>query len=168
MSAKKQTSRKPAAAKPKTPETGGFGGGGFGEPAPTAEAKPQVAPMMDDKPHKTYTPDPERPPRLCYAIVTLVDEVRALYPEAPYEVSNVNGRNTALDVAFDLTAIPEDDREVLVTLLRLVEDDVRVASVDVDESQVLVSIKSNARKRNSRDTFDLDGAFAVLVEGEES
>src|SRR5690606_4954535 len=49
--------------------------------------------------------------RACYAIKTLVDEVGDLFPEITHQLSNYDGRNTALDVSFDLTGLDQGEAE---------------------------------------------------------
>lgn len=103
--------------------------------------------------------------RVCYAIKTLVSEVERLFPETIATYSNYDGHNTALDVAFDYYMIDKDDQATFVDLLRLVGDDHRVEGVIVerDETSVLVSMRPSARTKDLRDTFDLNGAYLVLM-----
>jgi hypothetical protein len=107
--------------------------------------------------------------RVCYAAKTLVAEVMEMFPETPVEFSNFDGRNTALDVTFDLTAISgDDDRADLTTALTLLDDpayneDARIAAVLVEDGAVLVSFKSNAATQDSREPFGLIDAMSVLA-----
>lgn len=110
--------------------------------------------------------------RVCYAIKTLVAEVLELFPETPVEYSNYDGRNTALDVTFDLTVLNADDRETLSTLLQLLGDrayseDQRIREVTYDDSAVLVSIISGPRTQDIREPFGLADAYVVLAEDDE-
>lgn len=106
--------------------------------------------------------------RVCWAAKTLVAEVDELYPEIPVEYSNHDGRNTALDVTFDLTVLDSTDSDMLVTLLELTSSDSRIAYVIVgDEDVVLVSFEGNPRTQDSRDPFGLSDALGVLTEGDD-
>lgn len=106
--------------------------------------------------------------RPCYAIKTLVAEVQALFPETSYEVSNYDGRNTGLDVMFDMTSIPEDVADGAGLLISMVDSDPRVELTIVgsdDVQGVLVSIKPGPRTQDIRDSFGLAEAWSVLSEG---
>lgn len=107
--------------------------------------------------------------RVCWAAKTLVNEFTDLFPETPVEYSNPDGRNTMLDVSFDLTAVPDSDRDAAAALLELVETDARVGSVFIESAaeSLLVSFKSSARTQDSRDSFGLADAWDVLSDGEE-
>ena len=109
--------------------------------------------------------------RVCVAIKQLVREFHALCPETPVEYSNFDGRNTALDVTFDLSPLdPDTDRVDATNLLMLLGDpannaerrveDVIVAS---DMDSVLVSMRSNARTQDSPEPFGLAEALSVLA-----
>lgn len=103
--------------------------------------------------------------RACYAAQTLADEVRSMFPETPVEYSNYNGRNTALDVSFDLTGMDESERSDLMPLLTMVEDtDLRVREVLAEDGSVLVSFWPSPRTQDSRDSFGLADALMVLAE----
>jgi hypothetical protein len=104
--------------------------------------------------------------RVCWAAKTLVAEVEELFPETPVEYSNYDGRNTALDVAFDLTTLDREDSEMLSTLLIVVRGESRVREVvaDYDTQQVLVGFKSDPRTQDSREPFGLGDALLVLDE----
>lgn len=106
--------------------------------------------------------------RVCWAIKTLVAEFRALFPETPVEYSNIDGRNTALDVTFDLTEVDADEREAAAQLLQLVDTDKRVEDVIVGDKdmkdQVLVSMFSSPRTQDSRAPFGLGDSWVVLTE----
>lgn len=104
-------------------------------------------------------------PRDCWAIKTLVAEVTSLFPETSHETSNYDGRNTALDVTFDLSMVePGPDLDGLIDLLVLVESDERVREVIIDGSLALVSFRPGPRTQDIRDPFDLDKAWDVLCE----
>jgi hypothetical protein len=115
--------------------------------------------------------------RPCWAAKTLVAEVNALFPETPVEYSNPDGRNTMLDVMFDLTTLDPNDVYDLTTLLNLLDDpaynvDPRIDSViaggQQHAGQVLVAFKSNPRTQDSRDPFGLADALEVLAERDEA
>jgi hypothetical protein len=106
-------------------------------------------------------------PRQCWAMKTLISEVHSLFPETPYEVSNIDGRNTALDVKFDLTVLDEQAGADLRTLLVSLDGDERVDETFWEEDMVLVSFQSNPRTQDSREPFDLSGAYAVLIEDDD-
>lgn len=105
--------------------------------------------------------------RVCYAAKTLVAEVEALFPETPVEYSNHDGRNTALDVSFDLTVLDSEDAASFLTLMSLLDDpahndDPRIREVVVEDGAVLVGFKSDPRTQDSRDPFGLADALSVL------
>lgn len=108
--------------------------------------------------------------RVCYAAKTLVAEVEALFPETPVEYSNYDGRNTALDVTFDLTTLDEEDRATFIALFTLFDFDAdpRVDMVIPahEDAALLVSFKSNAQTQDSRDPFGLDEAWSALTDSE--
>lgn len=99
--------------------------------------------------------------RNVYALQTLIDEVRELFPETVVETSGYDGRNAAHDVTFTL----DTGDAILADLLTRVDDDERVEEViDDGDMQVLVSFHHNARLQDKRDPFGLSEAFDVLVE----
>jgi hypothetical protein len=104
--------------------------------------------------------------RTCWAALTLVAEVHEVFPETPVEYSNYDGRNTALDVTFDLTGLTSPDDDDLASALQLVETDERVDTVilggTTHEGQVLVSFKSSLRTQDSREPFGILDALSVL------
>lgn len=101
--------------------------------------------------------------REAWALKTLVGEFSVLFPETPVEYSGIDGRNTALDASFDLTVLDEIDRETARQLLYLTQADARVSSVIAEDDQVLVSIRSNPRTQDSRETFGLTDAYLILA-----
>lgn len=109
--------------------------------------------------------------RVCGAIKQLVAEFTGLFPETPVEYSNYDGRNTALDVTFDLTALDEDtDRVDAFNLLALLDDsaynnDPRIDYVlsSQEDGAVLVSMRSSLRTQDLRDPFGLADALSVLA-----
>lgn len=101
-------------------------------------------------------------PRVCHAAKTLVAEVLDLFPETPVEYSNYNGRNTALDVTFDLTTLDERDADDLTIVLRLLDSDQRVAEVIAEESAVLVSFRNSPLLQDSRAPFNIAEAMSIL------
>lgn len=103
--------------------------------------------------------------RNAYALVQLVDEVRHLFPETPYEFSNYNGRNTAMSVTFDLTAMDNDEAITFCQLLGLVKADQRVLDVITDDGQVLVDLFPSPRYQDRRESFSLADAYEILTEG---
>lgn len=108
-------------------------------------------------------------PRVCGAIKQLVAEFHALFPETPVEYSNYNGRNTALDVMFDLTSLAEDtDRVDAFNLLALLGEsaDPRIDYVIAAEEDgvALVSMRSSLRTQDDPSSFGLADVFSVLVE----
>lgn len=106
--------------------------------------------------------------RVCWAAKTLVAEVEELFPETPVEYSNHDGRNTALDVTFDLTTLDKNERADLVALLSLfdLDADPRIDAIIVGgghmADQVLVSFHANPRTQDSRAPFGLGDALDVL------
>lgn len=109
--------------------------------------------------------------RVCWAIKTLNEEVWALFPETPVEYSDQDGRNTALAVTYDLSALDEEDRVVLGDLLMLVRDDARVSLTllnhDPYYTAVLVSMHSSARTQDNREPFGLATALMILSGNED-
>lgn len=102
--------------------------------------------------------------RVCYAAKTLAAEVTGLFPETPVRYSNYDGRNTALDVEFDLTAISADeDADALMRLLDALAGDIRIEQVIAEDDSVLVSFRSSARTQDSRETFGLAEAWSILT-----
>lgn len=125
-------------------------------------------PMDDGAPEsKTATPSTNSP-RNCWALKTLVTEFRELFPETATEYSDRDGRNTALSVTFDLTGIPEGDRQSAALLLELLNDpahneDKRIEYVLVEDEQALVKMRANPRTQDSREPFGLTDAYEVLA-----
>lgn len=128
------------------------------EPKAPVEPKP-MDPTVAESPVPVSTGPRARP---AYALRTLISEIEDIAPEIPYELSNYKGFNTALDVSFDLTAVPEVEVPTLVTLLGLVDSDPRVARVEVEDGQGLVSLHANSRTQDLRDPFGLREAYDVL------
>lgn len=121
---------------------------------------------MDPAAREAATAEPtENTKRVCYALRTLVGEVAELFPETPIEWTDYDGRNTALGVTFDLTANP--DGAALGELLLLTKTDHRVLDVIVENGAAFVTMHSSARTQDLRDSFNLDAAYEVLVEGDE-
>lgn len=106
--------------------------------------------------------------RVAYALSTLVKEVLALFPETPHEFSGIDGRNTALDVTFDLTNMIPEDRDYFVPLLHFTEGDGRVSDVSYADDMLLVQIRPGARTQDVRDTFGLADAWLILTGTDES
>lgn len=104
--------------------------------------------------------------RECWAIKTLVGEVLALFPETSAEYSNYNGRNTALDVTFDLTGMEGGDSVVFNNLLCLLDDgaDPRVREVITEDyAQALVSMHPDPRTHDLRNPFGIAQAYEALT-----
>lgn len=111
-------------------------------------------------------------PRVCWALKTLVDEFRNLFPETRTEYSNYDGRNTALSVTFDLTGIPEDVRTDAALLMELLNDpayneDKRIEYVIIEDEHALVTMRANPRTQDSREPFGLADAYEVLAGDDE-
>lgn len=126
----------------------------------------KVEPMDDSiKEAREGTPFTNAP-RQCWAMKTLINEVHSLFPETPYEVSNIDGRNTALDVTFDLTVLEDVDHATMIALLTLFDlaEEPRIEQIISEDESILVSFKSNPRTQDSREPFGLVEAYAVLVE----
>lgn len=133
---------------------------------PAAKKATAKAPEpMDASVRETVTPEiAANAHRKCHAIKQLISEVDALYPEVPTQTGNIDGRNTALDVEFDLTVLDLVDQTLATELLMLVQNDERVAEVLASDSQVLVSFRSNPRTQDSRASFNLGDAYDILIE----
>lgn len=131
---------------------------------------------MDPGARETKTPEGVvRQPRPCWAIKTLVEEFRALFPETPVEYSNYNQFDTALDVTFDLSMLEPVEVYDVAMMFNLLGDpatnrdpriDVVITGGEHHEAQVLVSMRANARTQDSREPFGLADAWSVLT-GEE-
>jgi hypothetical protein len=102
--------------------------------------------------------------RVCYAIKTLVSEFRALFPETPVEYGDLNGRNVALSVTFDLTTVDNDEAILAARLLGLVDSDVRVASTTVEDTATMVEMLNDPRFYDIRDSFGLAEGWSVMAE----
>lgn len=106
--------------------------------------------------------------RVAYALQTLEAEVEHLFPEVPKEHASVDGRNTALEVVFDTTSLDNEERGVFVTLLDCIEHDPRVKSLtfDAETGGFSLLLHSNARTQDSRDPFNLNEAYLILIEAQ--
>lgn len=136
-------------------------------PKPAPEKAPEP---MDPAIREVSEPQPvQTRKRNAYALETLRDEVLYLFPETQdaFDISGIDGRGVAHDITFDLTVIPEEDRDAFASLIHLVEGDLRVAQTLREGDQVYVSIVTDARHQDSRDTFGLNDAWMVLISGEE-
>lgn len=129
---------------------------------------PKTEPM-DAKIKEVQNPTPAtNNQRVCWALKTLVAEFLELFPETPVEYSNYDGRNTALDATFDMTVMSGTDDELMATaLLRLLVSDERVATVLAEDSAMLVGVRPGPRTQDSREPFNLNDAFMVLIEADE-
>lgn len=130
----------------------------------TKKAEDKTGPMDDSVKEATVGTAATNAPRQCWALKTLVSEVQILFPETPYEVSNIDGRNTALDVQFDLTTLDSQERADLIVLLLSLDEDPRVAEVMGEDGLVLISFKSNALTQDDRTPFGLADAYQILIE----
>lgn len=133
--------------------------------------KKEGTPMDAGAPEAAHGTPSTNSPRACYAIKTLVDEFRNLFPETATEYSNRDGRNTALSVTFDLTSLSEDARTDATILMNLLDDpayneDKRIDYVLIEDEHVLVTMRSDSRTQDSRASFGLAEAMLVLS-GEE-
>lgn len=138
-------------------------------PKKTETATPKAPEPMDSRITEAKVGSPSsNNERVCYAAKTLVAEAHELFPETPVEYSNPDGRNTMLDVSFDLTALDTNEADELTALLELVKTDARVSDVIVENDTVLISFKASARTQDSRDSFGLADAWYVLTEGTET
>jgi hypothetical protein len=111
--------------------------------------------------------------RLCWALTVLLAEVKALYPEVAFYVSEVTGRKVGVAVTFEGWDVGGDDghpEPTLPALLTCIEADPRVAEVTVGTADgqeygwVSVRVKPNPVTMDTRDTFNLDAAYAIQVE----
>jgi hypothetical protein len=99
--------------------------------------------------------------RACYAMMTLIAEVGALFPETVWMIENYNGRNVGLRVVF-LT--DGDDQDKLSDLLALVDSDSRVERVQTFASETIIDFHNRPRTYDLRDSFGLDEAWMVMGE----
>lgn len=97
--------------------------------------------------------------RVCYAAQTLVAEAKASFPESlvTADYSAANGLGVMLDVTFETHDLP-----ALAAVLKIVDTDPRVDYILSAEGQTLVSFKSSLRTQDSRETFHIASALAVL------
>lgn len=102
--------------------------------------------------------------RNCFALDTLVKEVRALFPEVEWEADDYDGRNVAHAVTFNPNGT--DPIDGLCDLLFLVESDNRVSYVTVGGvyTHVRVEFHHSARTQDNRESFDLADAWVVMGE----
>lgn len=104
--------------------------------------------------------------RECYAMTTLLAEVRALFPETLYDIEGYTNWGVAMSVSFHTEGQP-----LLGDLLHAVEVDERVLSVtegsDLGDPQVLVTFVASPHLQDSRESFRLAAAHAVLADTEE-
>jgi hypothetical protein len=107
---------------------------------------------------------PQNHKRNAYALVTLVDEVRTMFPEVAYEFILHDGRNTALGVRFDLTGLA-DEKGDFITLLRMVGSDGRVNEIITTDESLTVVLIPSARTQDRRDPFGLLPAYDILFAG---
>lgn len=106
----------------------------------------------------------DRRKRACYAALTLVQEVAALFPETPTEFGDFDGRNTALSVTFST-----GEAFGLADLLSLVGSDQRVREVETSDisGEVRVTFRSSARTQDSREPFGLGRAWEIMADAAE-
>lgn len=107
--------------------------------------------------------------RVCYALVTLNNEVNDLFPGGPIPTfDHPDGRNTMLAVEYDTSMMDEDDRIDFTALMSLLKDGVRtdrrLESVTIDdvEQMVYVEMRSSLRTQDDRTEFGLAKALHVL------
>lgn len=102
--------------------------------------------------------------RVCYALVTLMNEIHALFDSVVPEYVEPDGRNTLLAVSLDLSSMDDDDRIDLTALLSILSDS-RIENVAVDEGEesAYIKIRSNPRTQDLRDPFGLADALLVLA-----
>lgn len=126
----------------------------------------KTAEPMDVTAKETDNPVTTNHQRAAWGVRTLIEEVHALFPETPYEVSGYNGRNVGLDVQFDFTSLDSQDRADACTLLILMGD-TRVWQADVEDGAALVQFNNNPRTYDSRESFGLADAYLILAESDE-
>lgn len=98
----------------------------------------------------------ERP---CWAIKTLLAEVKDLFPETEnVVVHGYNERGVGLSVTFDLTTVDPAVWE----LYGMLSEDTRVEEVVSDEGNCTVVFRNNARTQDLRDEFGLAEAWMIL------
>jgi hypothetical protein len=103
--------------------------------------------------------------RLCYALRTLVEEFTELFPETTYEVFDINGRNTALSVRFNLAAITDQEREdAAAALIRMLAGEPRVLESGVEAREGYVRFRPSARTQDNPETFSLRAAYEILID----
>lgn len=139
------------------------------DPDATEVAAPVAADgTVDTSLHAPYSA------RNCWALETLIAEVRAIYPEATYSISEVGRRQVGIAATFEgWDANHEGTEPSLPQVLACVEADHRVAEVTSatsdesgDNAWVSVRMNANTVTMDQRDTFNVGDAYAILTDGE--
>ena len=129
----------------------------------SGKSRDKTTPMDPSARERAIGTQAQNHPRPCWAMKTLIAEVMDLFPETTYEESGYDGRNTALDVVFDVHECPD-----LARLLECVRTDDRVVDVDYDQhgQMVLVAFRAQPRMQDSREPFGLADAWSILIDEE--
>lgn len=118
-----------------------------------------AAPMDPSAAESPSSPGFQMSEREAYALVTLTEEITALYEDATVEYGDRNGWGVALSATYTL---PEEKAAALATLLRFEE---RVAHTMTNSAtSFTVTVVPVPHLLDSRDPFDLASASAVLDE----
>lgn len=102
--------------------------------------------------------------RTADALIVLIEEVAALFPETSYELGLPNKWGVIGHVTFETHGI-----EGLFELLGLLTSDPRVMAVTTDarESLVEVGLHPSLRTMDSKEPFGLGDAWVILSEEDE-
>lgn len=103
-------------------------------------------------------------PRDAYAVVTLITEVQAIFPDMEVETFGPNGRGVSLDVAFY-----DDDEPDLSAVLALLGDPAYTAEPRIEEvarstndNCTIVTIINDPSLYDRREPFGIAGAIEVM------
>lgn len=122
----------------------------------------KVSAPMDQTVREVGAPQDFTPrPRDCYAVLTLITEVNAMYPDVEVEPFNPNGRGVNISVA-----IYDHEEPDLIALLPLIGDEPRVEVVERVMSDrpgfTVVHFVNNPVTYDLRAPFGLVDAYKVL------
>lgn len=127
--------------------------------------KDQPTPMMDESNYATSSDSVLITRRTAYAVETLISEVEAVFPGVDYTLTNRNGRGVALGVTFFGSEETVSDLGNLLLLMNdpAYSEDHRIEEVTEDAEGVHVLFFNRSLLQDSRESFGLAGAWAVLT-----
>ena len=161
MTGKKNTRATKATAKKKTPmKRSTSADEGFDIPGRPEDASTQ--PMDASAVEKAVGIPAAASDRSAYALAALIDEIQSLYPEVAVEITKRTGRGVGVEAQFAF----DSGSEYLTELLSLLVLDERIEEVVIDREEGLstVSVWPNPRTQDSRESFGLVEAYAVMID----